>query len=67
MINATNNIDAIYLLQNALLSEDWDNADQVVNYVITNCKTPLSAEDIIELIKLAEKQMNNGLPFKQYM
>lgn len=60
----SNNVD---LLQKTLLKTHWDNASEVISYIMKISPTPISAKEIKDLKLLAETQLKYNVPLKYFI
>lgn len=60
-------LQALNILQNALLTKKWSCSNNLVNYVLKQCKEKLSLNEIIEISEIASFELANDNPFKTFM
>lgn len=58
--------NAIYVLERALVSRKWHSVDSLMNYVLQNSED-VTKEELGKLLKLADIQLKNNVPLKEYM
>lgn len=57
---------AITVLENALVSRNnWNSLDSLLNYVLARCDD-VDKQELDELIQLANIQLKNNIPIKDY-
>lgn len=57
---------AIFLLQNELLKNDWQDADAFITHILKMVDEELTVFEIKELKYLAEVQIRNDIPLKYF-
>lgn len=57
---------AIFLLQNELLKNDWQDADALITHILKMVDEELTVFEIKELKYLAEVQIRNDIPLKYF-
>lgn len=58
--------NAVYVLQNALMTQTWDSVDCLINYVLGKTKEVLCADEIGELMRLAGLQLRADVPLRYF-
>lgn len=59
--------EVIQILEDALVSQKWESLDSLLNYVFMKSHDPIKKEDLGEIIRLANIQLKNNVPLKDFV
>lgn len=67
MENMAKTMQTIQILEAALITNKWESLDSLLNYVFSQTNASIDKEELRELIRLADIQLKNNVPLRDFV